>query len=70
MRSLAFFVVVAIPAIAVAQNLPASVQCKATETQSECHARLHCKADEELETCQKRLAAAACGQSPQKVDRS
>jgi len=59
MRSLVVFVVVAIPAIVAAQNLPASVQCKSTETQSECHKRLHCKADEELEACQKRLAASA-----------
>jgi hypothetical protein len=59
MRRLIVFVAVALPTIAFAQTLPASVQCKATETQSECHARLHCRADEELETCQKRLAAAA-----------
>ena len=33
--------------------------CKKTETQAECHARLKCKADEEIEDCQKRLRAAA-----------
>ncbi len=44
-------------AVAVAQ--PRTFQCKASETQAECHARLRCKADEELEDCQKRLAAAA-----------
>jgi hypothetical protein len=59
MRRLIVFVAVALPTIAFAQTLPACVQCKATETHSECHARLHCRADEELETCQKRIAAAA-----------
>lgn len=59
MRRLVLFVVIAIPAVVAAQNLPASVQCKSTETQAECFARLHCKADEELAACQKRLAAAA-----------
>jgi hypothetical protein len=33
--------------------------CKATETQAECHARLKCKPDEEVQACQKRLRAAA-----------
>jgi hypothetical protein len=32
-----------------------SYQCKATETQPECHTRLKCHEDEELEDCQKRL---------------
>lgn len=59
MRGLLVFIGVAIPALAFAQNLPASVQCKSTETQAECHTRLHCKADEELEACQKRLATSA-----------
>ena len=35
-----------------------AVDCKKTETQAECHARLKCKADEELADCQKRLRAA------------
>lgn len=48
---------VALSAVAVAQ--PRTFQCKASETQPECHARLRCKADEEIEDCQKRLAAAA-----------
>jgi len=39
----------------LAQVKPASVECKKTETQAECHARLKCKANEELEDCQKRL---------------
>lgn len=56
MRSLIVFVGVAFPVIAYAQ--PASVQCKSTETQAECHARLRCRADEELEACQRRLTAA------------
>ena len=30
-------------------------ECKATETQAECHDRLKCKANEELEDCQNRL---------------
>ena len=34
-------------------------ECKATETQAECHDRLKCKANEELDDCQKRLRAAA-----------
>lgn len=59
MRRLLVFIGVAFPAIAFAQNLPASVQCKSTETQAECHTRLRCRADEELEACQRRLAAAA-----------
>jgi hypothetical protein len=33
--------------------------CKATETQAECAARLKCKPNEEVEDCQKRLRAAA-----------
>ncbi len=41
--------------VALAQNRSRDVECKATETQAECHARLKCKPDEELEDCQKRL---------------
>ena len=59
MRSLLVLIGMALPAVASAQGLPASVQCKSTETQAECHARLRCRADEELEACQRRLAAAA-----------
>jgi hypothetical protein len=44
---------VALPALAFAQH--PDVECKKSETQSECHHRLKCKADEELEDCQKRL---------------
>jgi hypothetical protein len=32
-----------------------AAECKATETQAECHARLKCKPYEELEDCKKRL---------------
>jgi hypothetical protein len=42
-------------AVAFAQKGPRDVECKATETQAECHARLKCKPDEELADCQKRL---------------
>ncbi|MBA3538785.1 MAG: DUF3996 domain-containing protein [Deltaproteobacteria bacterium] len=45
---------VALSTLALAQTPPA-LQCKPTETQPECHARLKCKANEELEDCQKRL---------------
>ena len=41
-------------AVAFAQK-PADVECRKTETQAECHARLKCKPNEELEECQKRL---------------
>jgi hypothetical protein len=37
--------VVALSTVAYAQP---NVECKATETQAECHTRLKCKADEEL----------------------
>jgi hypothetical protein len=33
------------------------VDCKKTETQAECHARLKCRDDEDLDQCQKRLRA-------------
>ena len=59
MRSFVVAILVAIPGVAMAQNIPASLQCKSTETQAECHTRLHCRADEELEACQKRLASSA-----------
>jgi hypothetical protein len=59
MRRLLVAIIVALPAAAFAQSIPASLQCKSTETQAECHARLHCRADEEVEACQKRLAATA-----------
>jgi hypothetical protein len=48
-------VVVALCSIAQAD----AFECKATETQAECHTRLKCKANEEVEDCQKRLRAAA-----------
>ena len=48
----AVFALVAFSAPAEAQS---RVQCRATETQAECHARLKCKPNEELEACQKRL---------------
>jgi len=47
------FALLAWSAVAVAQ--PSNVECRSTETQAECHARLGCKPDEELEACQKRL---------------
>ncbi len=52
----ALFVLVAFSELASAQ-VPASLQCRKTETQAECHTRLKCKPDEELEACQKRRAA-------------
>jgi hypothetical protein len=48
---------VAFSALALAQNRPPAIECKATETQAECHARLKCKPNEELEDCQKRRSA-------------
>lgn len=57
------FALVACFALALAQNKPANVQCKSTETQAECHARLKCKADEELEACQKRLLKCIPGEA-------
>ena len=38
-----------------------SVECKKTETQAECHARLKCRDDEELEQCQQRLRKERAG---------
>ena len=46
---------VAVSAPAHAQDRAGAVECRKTETQAECHARLKCRADEELEDCQKRL---------------
>jgi hypothetical protein len=46
---------IACSAAASAQRRPAEVQCRKTETQAECHARLQCKASEDLEDCQRRL---------------
>jgi hypothetical protein len=45
---------VALSAVAYAQSA-AAADCKKTETQAECHARLKCKPNEELEDCQRRL---------------
>jgi len=53
---------VAFSAPAVAQTRPANVDCKMTETQAECHARLKCKANEELEDCKKRLLKCRAGE--------
>jgi len=53
-----------VTAVAHAQA-PKDVECKKTETQSECHDRLKCKADEELEDCQKRLLKCKAGESVQ-----
>jgi hypothetical protein len=53
------FVLVALSALAHAQN----VQCRKTETQAECHARLKCKPNEELEACQKRLLKCTADES-------
>lgn len=56
---------IALAAILLALSAPAfaqpAVDCKKTETQAECHARLKCKADEDVEDCQKRLRAAGTG---------
>ena len=41
-------------AVALAEQ-PRNLECKATETQAECHARLKCKADEDVKQCQERL---------------
>ncbi|HEU5056676.1 MAG TPA: DUF3996 domain-containing protein [Kofleriaceae bacterium] len=49
---------VAFSSDALAQGRP---ECKSTETQAECHARLKCKPDEELEACKDRLAAGKKG---------
>jgi hypothetical protein len=46
---------VACSTLALAQNQPPGIECKQTETQAECHARLKCKPDEDLEDCKKRL---------------
>jgi hypothetical protein len=53
------YALVAFSAITFAQTIPQAFQCKATETQAECHTRLKCKPDEELEACQKRLTSQA-----------
>jgi len=41
----------------------ADIECKKTETQPECFARLKCHPKEELEDCQKRLVACTTGKS-------
>ncbi len=41
--------------VSSAQVFAQAAECKATETQAECHARLKCKPYEELEDCKKRL---------------
>jgi hypothetical protein len=53
---------VAFSGLAIAQVRPGDVECKQTETQSECHDRLKCKANEELEDCQKRLLKCRAGE--------
>jgi len=40
-----------------------NVDCRKSETQAECHARLKCKANEELEDCQKRLLRCTANES-------
>ncbi len=65
MRIALTIAVIAFPAIAFAQIRPADIECKKTETQPECFARLKCKPDEELADCQKRLRAAAGSQGNQ-----
>jgi hypothetical protein len=56
------FVLVAFSAVAFAQARPQDVECKKTETQAECHARLKCKQNEEVEDCQKRLLRCNAGE--------
>ncbi len=56
---------VAWPGAAEAQ---AGFQCKSTETQPECHARLKCRADEDLEDCQRRLRDAGERRDDQRDD--
>src|SRR5262245_34390792 len=53
---------VAFSTLAFAQR-PQDVECKSTETQAECHARLKCKANEELDDCKKRLLKCKSGES-------
>ena len=48
------FALVVCAAVAFAEQ-PRNVECRSTETQAECHARLKCKADEDLQDCQERL---------------
>jgi hypothetical protein len=52
-----FAALVVCSALAFAQA--PNVECRKTETQAECFARLKCKPNEELEACQKRLRDAA-----------
>ncbi|MBA2538879.1 MAG: hypothetical protein H0V17_04525 [Deltaproteobacteria bacterium] len=54
----ALLILAALSAPAFAQPV---VDCKKTETQAECHARLKCKVDEEIADCQKRLRAGTSG---------
>jgi hypothetical protein len=49
------YLLVALSTVAFAQVKPADLECKTTETQAECHARLKCGPYEELEECKKRL---------------
>lgn len=55
----------ALPSLARAQ----AAECKTTETQAECHARLKCKPDEELADCKKRLKQGAGGDRNDRGDR-
>lgn len=48
------YALLALSSLALAQS-PREVECRKTETQAECHARLQCKPNEELEQCQRRL---------------
>jgi hypothetical protein len=53
---------VALAPLARAQSRAAQVECRKTETQAECHARLKCRANEELEDCQRRLLDCRAGE--------
>jgi hypothetical protein len=57
--------VLALSTPATAQGRASAVECRKTETQAECHARLKCKADEEVEDCQKRLLRCRAGEDLQ-----
>jgi len=52
---------VAFSRLAHAQS-PAAVECRTTETQAECHARLKCNSSEDLEDCKKRLLRCKAGE--------
>lgn len=63
MNKIRFVAVCALTALSsLAQAQPGPPQCKPTETQPECHARLKCKASEDLEDCKARLAKQPAGQ--------